>query len=90
MGGLGGKGKGARRRNKLAENAKVFDKKAGTFRYVVVWLRREKKCYFLPVVLANHFFIIERPLHSTNVRAESRPSSLCKERYVLLACDLSI
>jgi hypothetical protein len=32
MGGIGGKGKGARRRQKLKENAKVFDKKTGSFR----------------------------------------------------------
>ena len=30
MGGIGGKGKGARRRQKLKENAKVFDKKTGS------------------------------------------------------------
>ena len=42
MGGLGGKGKGARRRNKLTENAKVYDKKAGTFRYVVEYLPVEQ------------------------------------------------
>ena len=32
MGGIGGKGKGARRREKLKDNAKSFDKKTGTFR----------------------------------------------------------
>ena len=32
MGGVGGKGKGARRRQKLLDNAKTFDKKSGTFR----------------------------------------------------------
>lgn len=32
MGGIGGKGKGARRRQKLKDNAKVFDKKTGSFR----------------------------------------------------------
>jgi len=32
MGGIGGKGKGLRRRQKLIENAKVFDKKKGEFR----------------------------------------------------------
>ena len=32
MGGVGGKGNGARRRQKLLDNAKTFDKKSGTFR----------------------------------------------------------
>ena len=32
MGGIGGKGKGARRRQRLLDNAKVFDKKTGTFK----------------------------------------------------------
>jgi len=32
MGSIAGKGKGARRRQKLQENAKAFDKKTGTFR----------------------------------------------------------
>eukprot|EP00740_Mantoniella_antarctica_P024556 CAMPEP_0198689112 /NCGR_PEP_ID=MMETSP1468-20131203/129299_1 /TAXON_ID=1461545 /ORGANISM="Mantoniella sp, Strain CCMP1436" /LENGTH=168 /DNA_ID=CAMNT_0044439751 /DNA_START=151 /DNA_END=653 /DNA_ORIENTATION=- len=32
MGGIGGKGKGARRRQKLVSEAKSFDKKTGTFR----------------------------------------------------------
>jgi hypothetical protein len=34
MGGIGGKGKGARRRQKLVSEAKSFDKKTGTFRCV--------------------------------------------------------
>ena len=32
MGGVSGKGKGARRRQKLVNDAKSFDKKTGTFR----------------------------------------------------------